>query len=95
MLHIEGYGKLCPYIAICYHTSELVGELAALNLRHRNLGIRAFDHAQYDAPPAPSPWLCFSGSKLYHSSLYNLIQLNKTIQINPGWPNQICTGYQI
>ena len=77
------------------HTSELVGELAALNLRHRNLGIRAFDHAQYDAPPAPSPWLCFSGSKLYHSSLYNLIQLNKTIQINPGWPNQICTGYQI
>ena len=78
-----------------YHTSELVGELAALNLRHRNLGIRAFDHAQYDAPPAPSPWLCFSGSKLYHSSLYNLIQLNKTIQINPGWPNQICTGYQI
>ena len=75
------------------HTSELVGELAALNLRHRNLGIRAFDHAQYDAPPAPSPWLCFSSSKLYHSSLYNLIQLNKTIQINPGWPNQICTGY--
>ena len=36
-----------------WHTSELVGELAALNLRHRNLGIRAFDHAQYDAPPAP------------------------------------------